>query len=980
MAEFRGLDSTLSDEELRTALYSYEGVTNQTATDNKKEGEYKLSIVSADKIEKKDSVITLSGNVEISFIKTGNNEKIVKADKIIISPEESKLSALGNAEFLDRDEEASLPSIKSDIFTYLWQEGNLYITNGATEKERNNNEGEKVSFYTTGESLTYYPSGSIIFEDGYITSNKEDVYSSIKAKKIAILNGGDMFLENATFKLGRVPFFYLPFFFYPGSRILGNPSFGFNSIKGSFLNLTFEIFGSYEKIEDTKDSSSFSSILKNSGDNKNEELINYYYSKRDKTPLESWADSSSSYLAILFDTYTGKNGSILPKGGINAALDSKINLFDDKLKFSLYSGIAFSSPVYSDKKFRYYGENSLSYSDYGFSLSLTFPFYSDSYVMRDFSSRLTSFTIDPLLGNESKFSDSKSNISSFERVLDFKYSLPSSYKPKVIDNLSISKLNVVAKYKNSENVFELQSITLPTFSFSFSGTLFSFEKYNNSTPQVEEEKEEIHTPLDSFISPLYPSPLTSTKKTKEESIPRFNFKYSLSDNLDNLLDYKEGEIDKLTLTNSLRLNLDFNFSYGEYITLGESLTPYLTNKLNNSFVDISSLNSLDVKLSSSFSLSFPFIGLSYNLSYSILSYNKEERDCVINKDELSLVKWNKEKITDHSLSFSKAFSTNIGIFTPEIKVTLHPLFWSIKPSLSYRYNNFNISISNLFNQKEKESIKSDTLSLSSTLSLSYFSYNFSLNYNYRDKEKYNIPLSSSLTLKANTKDKKYSLAEAISIDFRKKNVLSSLKTTLLLDKAECEILFSDYNNKLTLSNIKAKANFDSLSFQLWKGRIFVSFSLSSTLNLDFINTYKSKFSFSPSLIFSIAEFLDISLSLNSENNRINKYFASPTSFSLPLMFEDLLKSFDFFGNGRRETSFILKSISINLTHYMADWNLDCCYKTELIKTTAKNGRTEYYLEPSLSIALGWKTMPDLKASQNLKSEKQSDGSVKWVVY
>ena len=60
----------------------------------------------------------------------------------------------------------------------------------------------------------------MLYDKGYITSNPRDAYSSISASRIAILPGEDMFMSSMFFNIGRVPMFYLPFFFYPGSRIL----------------------------------------------------------------------------------------------------------------------------------------------------------------------------------------------------------------------------------------------------------------------------------------------------------------------------------------------------------------------------------------------------------------------------------------------------------------------------------------------------------------------------------------------------------------------------------------------------------------------------------------------------------------------------------------------------------------------------------------------------------------------------------------
>ena len=85
---------------------------------------------------------------------------------------------------------------------------------------------------------------------------------------------------------------------------------------------------------------------------------------------------------------------------------------------------------------------------------------------------------------------------------------------------------------------------------------------------------------------------------------------------------------------------------------------------------------------------------------------------------------------------------------------------------------------------------------------------------------------------------------------------------------------------------------------------------------------------------------------------------------------------DFFGDGRNNTSFILRSISLEAIHVMEDWNLNCKYSTEIVKSYVTGGSV-YTLQPSLSVFLSWKTMPDLKVEENWRQVKGDDGSLVW---
>ena len=74
------------------------------------------------------------------------------------------------------------------------------------------------------------------------------------------------------------------------------------------------------------------------------------------------------------DSYSGSNGVSLPNGGVHAALDGAINLFDGKLKIKFIDGIGYSSPVKRNgDKFRFYGENSLELSAWGFNIKASYP-------------------------------------------------------------------------------------------------------------------------------------------------------------------------------------------------------------------------------------------------------------------------------------------------------------------------------------------------------------------------------------------------------------------------------------------------------------------------------------------------------------------------------------------------------------------------------------------------------------------------------
>ena len=268
MAQLRGIPTDGDEEEVRKLIFEYEGLSYSSISlpEDISEDTYSLSIINADSLREEGEVILLEGNVVISLTVDGGEPKSLSASRVIIDSPFSRITALGNATYSDKAKDAPIQEIEADVFSLFYESGDLSIIGGTTMTERKNSDEKTVSFYTTGETLSYSDAGAMLYDKGYITSNPKEAYSSISASRIAILPGEDMFLSSAVFNIGRVPIFYIPFFFYPGSRILGNPSFGFSSTKGAFLNTTFEIFGSHPKIKDTEETNSFSSLLKSSSD------------------------------------------------------------------------------------------------------------------------------------------------------------------------------------------------------------------------------------------------------------------------------------------------------------------------------------------------------------------------------------------------------------------------------------------------------------------------------------------------------------------------------------------------------------------------------------------------------------------------------------------------------------------------------------------------------------------------------------------
>ena len=139
-----------------------------------------------------------------------------------------------------------------------------------------------------------------------------------------------MFLSGAFLSIGRVPVMYLPFFFYPGSRLSLNPAFGFSSSRGLFVSATLELFGKYPSFSESGEESSFASLLR-TGDGKDLVSNGLYYDTpgEEQGALAKWAASSGSHMTLLLDAYADS--------GLHAGIGTLIKA--GKFRFSTISGI-----------------------------------------------------------------------------------------------------------------------------------------------------------------------------------------------------------------------------------------------------------------------------------------------------------------------------------------------------------------------------------------------------------------------------------------------------------------------------------------------------------------------------------------------------------------------------------------------------------------------------------------------------------------
>ena len=961
MCALRGIEAGTRDE-MQRALYEAEGL-DAYQEEVREGGSFDLSVLSAESLVTHDTSVIISGNADISFTDSNGNVSQLSADTIIIDTQNELLTALDNVSYTSDDENSAIQAIDADIVTLYWSSGEIKVSNATTSSERTDESGGSVTFYTSGDTLTYTPGGSILYDHGVIASDEKDPYSSITASELLMLPGSDMFISNAYLSIGRVPILYLPFFFFPGSQVLGNPSFGFSSSKGAFINTTFELLGRDPDIgTGSSESSSFMSLASTSSDTQNLQPVGSYYSSAETmSAAESWARRSGSHISLMADAYES--------GGLHLGIDGALNFFSSSLSLTFTDGIALSpSSSYYNGRFRYYGLNELSYDGYGLSADLSLPFYSDSRVMMDFGNRLSGFSIMSAIQSPSFPDTYSSTISTYSHELSLDYTLPSSLRSDYLSSLSISNFIVAADYRwnTSDLEFYMEKARLPVFSASLSGTLFSVSHSNEIIVSQKEEEDDItdiHLLSDPLLYAIYEGAMSSSRSQTRTDTYTASLKYSLSENLSNRYDFdRNGNNTDDNFSSDTSMRLTFDAAAASWFALTAVFTPSYSYIYEND--NTATIVTHDGAISSDMTFSFPFMGLEYNISSKLLDVESTRRNDNPTEVTFDTPGWDRDTITSHSISFSKGFSTAAGTFTPSVSYTLPPLNAVLTPRLSYSYGPYALAFGWSFREDDTRAFHSDLLELSFGYSGTYLTSSISMKYQSAEFDSQNMldPLYGTASLSLRTADKAWSITEYVDYEYRHgsdTNYFNSLMTTLKIPYFDISLEWAGPADNIEFSSIEANLDVESVSFQLWKGRLYFSFAIESSFEMDMDNPYAASFSITPSITFSIAEFLDFTFSFTSVNNGFYNYIDDNGSFSLLMLLEDLGRSFDFFGNGRYNTSFVLDEAALEITHYMKDWNFSFRYSTQVVLSD-----NVYEFRPEVSVYLSWKTIPDLKVEQD----------------
>ncbi len=991
MMKLRNLPPGTPDE-MRSSLYAYHDIkalSLEEGTPSKQT--YTLRIIDADSVSNyrsQSSLVVLEGNAVVEFsLKDDAQVKKLSADRMIVDLENTLLIAFGNVLFDEGGSNKSVQTVTGDIVSLDWESKALLVTGGITTTERKNSEEEDVRFFTTGELISYNGSGDgIYFDKGFITTNEKHAYSSITAESLAFLSGGDLLVKNAYLSIGRVPVFWVPAFFVPGVRMVGNPAMGFSSDRGMFLNTTFEIYGTYPNFKKAE-TSSFTSLLAGEPDTSYVPSGPVYRPREgEMTPFEKWTTDSGSYLVLLADSYE--------HSGISIGLVAHTSLVSEKVVIDTDMRIA-AHPEGKDTltssldfpKVRMFGSNEVLVDTSWADLSMTMPFYSDPSVRRLYGNRLTAFSFDSLFGKRQEFpSDYRSDVNSYTWKANGTFNFPTKPFGNFIKVAKISTLNASIDWRwgsdttSSLYSYRLQKLTLPELQATISGELFSWSRPIGQTEKPETAQNDQvgeKAPMDAFFldatldEAYVPTLATKTKTLSAGAKQSITLGYSV----DEKLIYSVDDLEESATT--WDTNRKFYTSTTPTLSLGVVVHPTFftfNQKLSSPFItseDRTKTTYLtrQFQLTSATNATIPLIGLTYTLEEKLYTFRDSQSISAPYESQEGYFKFTKEYVTKHQLRLAKSFRVGEGTLSPSITATLYPLTQSLLPSLGYAIGPWTLASSlkfidregnltaQLFSSSVKFSIPVLTLSLLGTYDLE----------NLGSDRWSPLTLSGSGTLLLFEKQLSFkeSFSFEASSDLYGNNYFKDITSTISVPYVTSTLIYAGPSDALRAETLNTQVALQDLSYSWWKRRIVLKLGLDAKLSISFIDVYATSLSLTAKAGFSIAEFLDFSFSLTSSNRGFYHYYVGP-DLSFPLMWEDLLRSFDLFGDGRNATQFNMNSISIELIHYMEDWSLNCKYTGSVVLLD-----NQYKWVPVVSVFLQWKTIPELKVDE--KWTESSDG-------
>ena len=449
-----GLSDAGTAEELRGRLYAHYGVSKPpTAAASSKT----ITIVSADRTEylsartDGDSMVLFTGRVSLSVKDDESGETLtIDADEVLVNRDANLLSARGDIVFERKKSDGS------DIFLGEALELDMDDWSGifldGESRQGTAGKADTDSLHFSADDIIKCGSDVLVFSDGVISSSDSETPNySIRASKIWILGGNEWAMMNATLSVGEVPLLYLPFFYYPGEEIVFHPVFGYDPRFGRYVQTTTYVLGAKPAKEQEI---SLLKITDGSGGYERKVDGVFLRTTRDKKK-----ETATDFIKLMVDLYSNL--------GAYAAAQAQLASFGSLGATTGFAGIGLSRSLFTGSDgvtytpfvaandfssswnqvdlyglklpFRFGWEFTTGIEAGPVKVSISVPYYSDSFFNRDWKDRTEDM-------NWLKFLDQKEDdttiakITTFTDLMSLSGSIPASSLPSWLSSVSLGKL------------------------------------------------------------------------------------------------------------------------------------------------------------------------------------------------------------------------------------------------------------------------------------------------------------------------------------------------------------------------------------------------------------------------------------------------------------------------------------------------------------------------------------------------------------
>ena len=174
--------------------------------------------------------------------------------------------------------------------------------------------------------------------------------------------------------------------------------------------------------------------------------------------------------------------------------------------------------------------------------------------------------------------------------------------------------------------------------------------------------------------------------------------------------------------------------------------------------------------------------------------------------------------------------------------------------------------------------------------------------------------------------------------------------------------FKPYACGISWSNIA-----QPFRLQFWKNRITVQAGFNAGLEFNLVRQTESNFNFTPEITVQIHDVFDLTFRSTSTNSVLARYFQKWMGLPVEIPGErnilvDLAKSFNFWdAQDRRESGFKLKTLEMEMNHYLHDWT--ATFKAVITpELRTEGGRPRYEFSPELAFSVSWNPVSDVRAT------------------